>query len=183
MSMTSALREIARIGTFFLLLTSGHAVSSPMLPDATSLLAEIHGTGARQVIARLNAKPNPNAWDGVIERIRTGQQAWLDVAAVLAQDADAGSASDLKISLAYALVKNPEGVLKLTGSQGFLNITEVCGAPFIEPTDRFLKRYLAQARQAVARVDNPQSADRQAACLAQLDDAERQLRSLRKAGR
>lgn len=182
MSRNSVLEDVARLAIFLLLIVSGHAISSPP-PDAAMLLAEIRDTGARQVIGRLNARPNPNAWDGVMRLIRSGQPDWLDVAAGLAQEADAGSASDLKISLAHALVKNPEGVIKLAGSQVFLNINEICGAPFIEPTDRFLRHYLEQAKRAVGQVRDLQLKAGQAACLAQINDAERQLRSTFKAGK
>lgn len=175
--------DTARLAIFFFLFVSGHAMSSPAAPDAATLLAEIRDIGPLQVIGRLNAQPNPNAWDGVMHRIRSGQADWLDVAAGLAQEADAGSASDLKISLAHALLKNPEGVLKLAGSQVFLSIDEICGAPFIEPTSRFLRHYLEQAKRAVGQVRDPQLKPRQAACLSRINDAERQLRSTSKAGR
>ncbi|WP_151637052.1 hypothetical protein [Noviherbaspirillum aerium] len=183
MSITSILERLAKGSMFFLVSVTVHAASSPASHDASALLAEIDATSAKQVIARLNAKPNPNDWDGVIRQIRSGQPAWLDVAAGLSRDADAGSATDLKISLAHALPKNPEGVLALTGSQEFLKVEEVCGAPFIEPTDRFLQHYLVRARQAVAHLHEPALEAVQAACLARLEHAERRLRALRRTDR
>lgn len=179
MNKRSICKRIANIGILFLVNPAVHAAS----PDASALLAEMNATGARQVIARLNIKPNPNDWDAVVKQIRSGQPPWLDVAGGLARKADAGAAADLKISLAYALTKNPEGVLKLAGNQDFLKIEELCGAPFIEPTDKFLRRYLAQAKQAVAHVRTLQLKSRTAACMAQLEHAETQLRAARTAGR
>lgn len=183
MNMTSTFVIIAKISLFFLVNAAVHAATSPASPDAATLLAEMNAKGAKQVIARLNSKSNPNAWDDVVKHIRSGQPAWLEVASELARDADAGSATDLKIALAHALRKNPGGVLKLAGSQEFLSVEEVCGTPFIEPTDRYLQHYLAQAKQAVANMRDRQLEAQQAACLAQLENAERQLRALRKGGR
>lgn len=179
MNVRSICQRIANLAILFLVNSAAHAAS----PDPSALLAEMNVTGARQVIARLNAKPNPNDWDAVVGRIRSGRSPWLDVAGGLAREADAGAASDLKISLAYALTKNPRGVLKLAGSQDFLKIEELCGAPFIEPTDKFLRRYLAQAKQAVGEVHGPQWKSRKAACMAQLENAETQLRAARMAGK
>jgi hypothetical protein len=179
MNVRSICQRITNLAILFLVNSAVHAAS----PDAPALLAEINATGARQVIARLNARPNPNEWDAVVRQIRSGRSQWVDVAGGLAREADAGAAADLKISLAYALTKNPEGVLKLAGSQDFLKIEGLCGAPFIEPTDKFLRRYLTQAKRAVGEVQVPQLKSRKAACMAQLENAETQLRAARMAGK
>jgi hypothetical protein len=151
------------------------ASSSAPITDPEAILAEIQTTGAKAVIAKLNATPNPNAWDVVVGGIKTGQAAWLEVAGKLASETDAGGSEDIKISLAYALPKNPAGVLTLVDSQRFLAVGQVCGAPFIEPTDAFLKSYLMRTKRSLIRMKTRKLEAVRLRCLDEIEAAQEGL--------
>jgi hypothetical protein len=136
----------------------------PPRPTPAEVEASLARNGARATVSALF---DQRRWDYVSDRIGAGDGAWVALAPRLAAGADAGTAEDLPIALAFALPRNPAAVLAALGSGAF-DIGEVCGAPFIEGTVSDLPAYVRRARAAVRRVDAPALAAARRACLAAL---------------
>ncbi|MGE4482113.1 hypothetical protein [Acidocella sp.] len=130
---------------------------------AQKLLSDIHQQGARSVVVQLSAGTG-DQWTDVLNQISTGNNEWLEVAAALRPGTDAGTGEDLTGALAYALLKNPQGVLPLTG--GDIPLDAVCGVPLIEPTDAQVAKWKAEALAALSRVKTASLASKVAACRA-----------------
>jgi hypothetical protein len=120
--------------------------------------------------ATVNALFDQNRWDYVADEIGTGKAAWVSLAARLAPGADAGTAEELPISLAFGLPLGPAAVLAAVQSGAF-DVEDVCGAPFIEGTVRDLPVYIRRATVAVSKVSDPALAATRAACLVALAKA------------
>jgi hypothetical protein len=138
------------------------------------LLTEINRTGPKATIDRLNASSDGKDWDRVIDNVISGRNDWLQIAARLAPGSDAGSATDLEIALAYALPKNPSGVLSVIDGHS-LQIDEICGVGFIEPEDAFLRAYLRKTKRALTQMKNVKLKDKRHACLKELNAAEQEI--------
>ncbi|EKN00805.1 MULTISPECIES: hypothetical protein [unclassified Acidocella] len=137
------------------------ALAAPLTPP--ELLKDIHQQGPRNVVAQLSAG-NGAQWTDVLNRISMGNDEWLAVAAALRPGTDAGTGEDLTGALAYALLKNPQGVLPLTG--GSIPLEAVCNVPLIEPTDAQVAKWKAEALTALSRVKATSLAREVAACRA-----------------
>jgi hypothetical protein len=87
----------------------------------------------------------------------------------LAEGTDAGTSEDLQESLATALPHDPGAVLKLAGAEQFLSLDAICSAPFIEPEEAFLMRYLANARALLASLNERAVEDKRLKCLSQIE--------------
>jgi hypothetical protein len=112
--------------------------------------AAIERQGAASFLSGLN----PDEVDQLYEHFDNGEAEWLPLVPKLAGVADAGNAEGLTISLAFALPKNPQGVLALVTEQdGVLGVGRVCSMPFIEDTTP--KGYRTKAMAAVRKVGNP----------------------------
>ncbi len=117
-----------------------------------ALLAQIHARGAKAVVGQLETG-NGAGWDQVLGQIETGEKTWLQVGLALRPGADAGSAESLSVSMATALLSNPEDVLRLA-VPAFGEKT-ICSVPLIEPSPEQEEAYTAKARAALARVSSP----------------------------
>ncbi len=72
----------------------------------------------------------------------------------------------LSVALAYALLKNPAGVLRLrTVDNHFVN---ACKYPFPLPSDAFLHRFHQNALAALSRVHDPSLQSRKEECRQEL---------------
>jgi hypothetical protein len=141
-------------------------------PSPAALQADIAQRGAKAVVADLNQH---GAWEAVSNAIASGSPAWVALAPKLAPGTDAGPAEELGIDLAFALPKNPAGVLRVAGERaytdgGLIGIARVCSAPFIEDTAP--PGYLILAIRAVGHVDDPALASKKLTCLATLSRVE-----------
>lgn len=141
----------------------------PLHPTPAAVAASLARDGPR---ATVNALFDQHRWDYVSGRIGAGDAAWIALAPRLAAGADAGTAEDLPIALAFALPRNAPAVLAAVRSGAF-DVGDVCGAPFIEGTMDDLPRYLRRATAAVAAVRAPDLAETRRACLAALSQARR----------
>jgi hypothetical protein len=120
--------------------------------------------------ATVNALFDQRRWDFVSDRIGAGEAPYVALAARLAPGADAGTADDLPIALAFALPRNAPAVLAaLAAPGGGLDVAEVCDAPFIEDTVSDIPAWRRRAAAAVRRVADPRLGSVKAACLAALD--------------
>ncbi|HEX3405639.1 MAG TPA: hypothetical protein VHS81_00245 [Caulobacteraceae bacterium] len=146
------------------------AVAAPLFaarPTVAEIDASLARYGARATVGALF---DQRRWDFVSDRIGAGDGAFVALAARLAPGADAGTAEDLPIALAFALPRNAPAVLAaLAAPGGGFDVGEVCDAPFIEDTVSDLPGYRRQAAIAVRHVADPRLATVKAACLAALD--------------
>jgi hypothetical protein len=131
-------------------------------PTPAEISASLARYGAR---ATVNGLFDQKRWDYVSDRIGAGEAAWVALAPKLAAGADAGTAEDLPIALAFALPRNAPAVLAAIRSGAFA-ADDVCDAPFIEDTVSDIPAWRRRAAAAVRRVADPQLAAVKAACLA-----------------
>jgi hypothetical protein len=141
-------------------------------PSPAAIQVTIAQRGAKAVVAELLQR---GQWETVSTNIATGSPAWLALAPQLAPGVDAGPSEELGIDLAYALPKNPTGVLHVAIEHNYtdggpIGIGRVCSAPFIEPTS--LQGYLTQAIRAVGQVTDPAVTSKKLTCLATLSRVE-----------
>ena len=143
--------------------------SGPVRSSLTpaQVTASLANHGAR---ATVNALFDQHRWDYVADEIAKGGAVWIDLAARLAPGADAGTAEELPIVLAFALPLNAPGVLAAV-KRGAFYVGDVCGAPFIEGTVSNIPAYIRKATAAVTRVSDPTLAATRTACLQTLAKA------------
>ncbi|HEX3918362.1 MAG TPA: hypothetical protein VHW60_13575 [Caulobacteraceae bacterium] len=158
------------IGILLAAAVAPHAWAEPTFPKkptAAEVSQSIVRYGARATVSALF---DQKRWDYVAGRIGEGDAAWVALAPKLAPGADAGTAEELPIELAFALPLNPAAVLAAVHTGAF-EVSDVCGAPFIEDTVKDIPGYLRKATAAVARVTDPALAATKAACLQTLAKA------------
>jgi hypothetical protein len=143
------------------------APTFPKQPTPAEVSQSIVQNGARATVSALF---DQNRWDYVAGRIGEGEAGWVALAPKLAPGADAGTAEDLPIELAFALPLNPAAVLAAVHTGAF-DVSDVCGAPFIEDTVKDIPGYLRRATAAVTKVADPSLAATRAACLQALAKA------------
>jgi hypothetical protein len=157
-----------RAGAILLwLVGAGAAVAGPRFaahPTPAEIGRSLAEAGPR---ATVDALWEQRRWDYVSERIGDGDAAFVALAPKLAAGADAGTAEDLPIALAFALPRNAPAVLAAIQGGAF-DPAEVCGAPFIEDTVSDIPAYRRRATAAVQAVSDPALASVRAACLAAL---------------
>jgi hypothetical protein len=141
--------------------------ASRMSPQ--EIAASVRANGAKATVDMLNSTPGTGEWESVLKQIKTGDPRWLALVADLAAGTDAGTSEALQTTLATALPKNPSGVLELADSRSFLSLTDLCSAPFIEPTHAYVVKYLKQARRALRNLNDPKVEPRRSACLAEIE--------------
>lgn len=121
-----------------------------MPQTAADAAAAIERQGAAAFLSQLSA----DEVDELYGHFDSGEADWLPLVPKLAAVADAANAEGLTISLAFALPKNPQGVLSLVTEQdGLLGVGRVCSMPFIEDTAP--KGYRGKAMVAVRKVADP----------------------------
>ena len=138
------------------------ALNAAAAPTPEALSREVAAQGPRAVLTRL--WNDQRQFDAVCDGIQTGDRRWLEVARLLKQASDAGSALSLNYSVARAIPRAPERVLRLIGD-GF-TVNDVCTSPYIEPKPGVAEQYQRKAAGALATVRKPELASVRAACLA-----------------
>jgi len=138
----------------------------PITPAQVRAL--IASRGARATVQLLDRPGNRrDRWDTVLRGIATGNQAWLDLAPLIAEGTDAGTAEEYAIVLSDALVNNAAGTLRLASAGGG-DVTEVCIESGIETPLRQRRVYDAAAIEAVEALSAPDLQAAKAACLTSL---------------
>ncbi len=135
-------------------------------PTAKQMNDKIEKEGAKAVIEKLTAH-NQAEWHRVVRRIDLGSPEWLGIAGKLLKGSDAGTSEDLRISLAVALTHNPEGVLRMAGSD--LPLEQVCTVPFIEPSKHVVANHKLRVKAALRRVTAKDLTEKKAACLKSIE--------------
>jgi hypothetical protein len=146
---------------------AGAAAAAPRFaahPTPAEIVRSLAAAGPR---ATVDALWDQGRWDYVSGRIGRGDAAFVALAPKLAAGADAGTAEDLPIALAFALPRNAPAVLAAIEGGPF-DAAEVCGAPFIEDTVSDIPDYRRRATAAVQAVVDPRLVPVKAACLAAL---------------
>jgi hypothetical protein len=141
--------------------------SFPRHPTPAQVSASVARYGARTTVSALF---DQHRWDYVAGEIGGGGAVWVALAVKLAPGADAGTAEELPIALAFALPIDAPAVLAAVKSEAF-DVADVCGAPFIEDTVEDIPAYLRKATAAVTAVKDPALAAARAACLQTLAKA------------
>src|SRR6266566_2048824 len=119
--------------------------TAPFHTPAAELLREIESEGPRPVLVRLW---NDEArFKEVCDKIESGDASWLEVARRLKAGSDAAASLSLDYSVARALPRVPEKVLKLI-NHGF-TVDDVCTSPFIEPEPGVAESYQRRASAAL----------------------------------
>ena len=147
-------------------------IAGESLPlTSQAITKDIESNGAKVTVQKLISGKHQRQWELVLKKIKTGDSRWLAVAKGLADGTDAGTSESLQIALATALPRNPGGVLQLTGTQSFLSLEDICGAPFIEPEPAYLKRYLTETRQSLNNLRDARVEQQRTKCLAEIEKA------------
>lgn len=169
--------EMKRFGTSLagiaLVLTSANAFATPA-PSSRAILAEIMRIGAKATVEELSKGGRRTQFDSVLDRIGSGDPAWIALAPKLATGTDGEASEGLGIALAEALPKNPGAVLRTIdpGNPLILGPARVCGMPFIEPSRGFLRRYRTRALKALAQMRDPAVEQMKVTCISILRGAD-----------
>lgn len=158
----------------FIALLSGTTLAMAGTPTPEQISQSIHAHGARQTVRSLDQR---NQFNAVLDRIATGNAAWVAIAPSLARGTDAGNSEGLTVALAKALPKNPRPVLAVLNDGPVTDAKAVCGLPFIEPTRQEADDYLARAIPAVTAVAPSSRVPRRDACLDALHRAQDSVRA------
>ena len=129
---------------------------------AKMLLARISKDGAQTVVKQLNT-PNEKEWEWVMDRVESGGDEWLDVADKLRSGTDAGTAEELSMVMARALVHNPNHVLRMTGN--VWKVEDICADLEIEEPAAKMRKRIADVRLALQTVVAPELQEKKKACL------------------
>jgi hypothetical protein len=167
-------RLAAQMGTGFLVLVLCAEVFAspkerPKKITAESVMQDIRSLGATATVRKLRGGPPSRRWDLVLRQIGSGSSEWLVVAKALSRDADPETASDLRVTLAKVLPKNPAGVLKLIDGN-LIAIENVCTAPFAERDPAFLKRYLRDTQRALKSLNQKDVEQNRVQCLRKIEE-------------
>lgn len=136
-------------------------------PDPKQLLRQIKASGPKAVLDTLRR----DQWPPILQRIETGDTAWLNVAVALDGTADADLAGSLTLAVGVALVKAPRTVLGILG--GAMPVYAVCGFPDLgDPrtnTQKKVLHYLTARESAVRKLKSVPDPQVRNDCLAVLD--------------
>lgn len=127
------------------------ASCSAASPDPSHVKSDLQHLPAKKVISNLKKH---GEFEQMLKRIDEGDAQWIALAPSLYEGTDAGDSEDIEIALATALPKNALAVLSIlngdeAAAEGQPRIDRVCGVPFIEPTDDFVKKYLRESTAAL----------------------------------
>lgn len=123
------------------------AAGAEVPKTAAEAAAAVERQGASSFLSGLS----PEEVDQLYEHFDNGEAEWLPLVPKLASVADGANAEGLTISMAFALPKNPRGVLSLiTEKDGVLGVGRVCSMPFIEDTAP--EGYRSKALAALGKV-------------------------------
>ena len=131
-------------------------------PDA--LLKLINDRGARYVVR--DVFWNWKDWEKLLDVISTGNSKWVKIAVLLRPETDAGKTTGLQVAMAYALPNAPENVLPTIG-HGF-EFDDVCGFPFIEPEQSFLKDHYEKSMKALEKPLKPELEELRLRCKSEI---------------
>jgi len=126
------------------------------LPSAVRLKADISHLGAKKVLWE-KLWDSPKVFASFLERVETGDNVWLNIAAKLREVSDAGASEMLEASLSVALVKQPGNVLAILSNgtkPSTFSVDAICsdGMLAIDKSDQEIAEWRKSAILAVSRV-------------------------------
>ncbi len=134
---------------------------------AAQFQAGIDKEGAQAFTSRLTKETDPHNWDEpnydiILNHISSGQTAWLKIAGEIGPYAtDSSFSKGLNVALAYALLENPSGVMRMrrevthTAGHDDDHFMNACMYPFPQPSQSFVHSYQHRALLALKRVHEP----------------------------
>jgi hypothetical protein len=141
------------------------------LPQPERVAADISTFGAGEVL-RDRLWPDPRVFEGLLDKVETGDPLWLQIAVALRAVSDGGASEGLVAAVSVALTRQPENVLRLlsTGAaDSSFTVADVCSARFAfteQPAAE--KRWRIGALQALAAAHDGHLTAARDACLAAL---------------
>ena len=145
------------------------ALAGDVTPDQIrAMLTEQSPAAVVQALDTGEEENNP--WFGVLDRIETGNQDWIDLVPLLAPGTDAGTAEALVITLSRTLKTNAPAVLKLI-ADGAFSVADICIDNDIEVPLADYVAFLDQITVTVAAVLDPPLRDVRNQCLHQIGTA------------
>ncbi len=143
---------------------------------AAQFQAGIDKEGAQAFVARITKETDPHNWDEpnydiILNHIATGNAAWLKIASEIGPyTLDKDFNKGMNVALAYALLENPAGVLRIRLARQDDHFMNACMYPFPQPSEAFVKHYQKNALVSLKRIHDP-------ALKAQAEDCRRELLS------
>lgn len=164
-------RLMKTIVLILIILTSSITYARPYesLPSLKQLNADIEKFGAGEVLwDRL--WNSDKAFGELIDKVSTGDAAWVAVAVKLNAVSDAGASEGLAIAMSRALVKNPKTVLSVLSSgfnKGLFLIEDICSGNmlYISSTESEIEKWRSEAISAVSGVNNERLKENKAQCI------------------
>ena len=154
----------------FMLAIAAVAAMSSAIAEIPKTAAQATATIQQRGAASFLSELTPDEVDQLYRHFDDGEAEWLPLVPTLAAAADGANAEGLTVSLAFALPKNPKGVLSLlTEKDGVLGVGRVCSMPFIEDTAP--AGYQRKAVVVVRKVTEPSLRRMRTLCLQALKQA------------
>lgn len=122
---------------------------------------------ASQPNARVNMLSDAE-FDALLAHVDKGHEEWIAMLPAFSKHTDAYFSEALGISLAEALLHNPEAVLRVADnvdSNAPLALEHICGVPFIEITRQEVLDYQRKANVSLNSVTQPSLQAKKSACL------------------
>ena len=123
----------------------------------------VDAKGAKAAIDSLYGTPE---WDALISGIASGDSDWLKVADAIVPGSDAGSASELKDAVAWALPHAPDEVLRMVKDDSPWENT--CLGPPVDFPKEGPNQYFSNSIAALERMSSNAMQGAKQACLEQL---------------
>jgi hypothetical protein len=143
--------------------------------DPQATIHEVSRRGASEVVAELSNQERK--WYYVMDKIATGEQAWLKVAVVLRPGSDAGSTEEIFEALGQALKTNPKEVLGLISKD--FPLEYVCSWPVVGTppctTYELCLKEIEDRQKSVMSVSSRNLRDLCKRCLSSLENGKRQI--------
>jgi len=145
------------------------------LPTAGELNAAIGREGAREVLWKgLWPADNGKVLGALIEKIRSGETGWLQLAARLRPVSDAAASEKLDSAVSDALPRAPGRVLRIAelgAAPGSFSIASICSGPSLRTEDsapESARRWYENSERALMGFRSPALESKRTACLAEV---------------
>ncbi len=169
--------KMAVFVAMFCLVYRTMAFAQEPLPSKISpewIEAEVAKHGAEDVVERLW---NADRFIEITNQVAQGKDRWIAIAPIIRGGTDAGAAEILMDSMALALPKNPNAVLRafalMHGSPD--NISKLCVSPFVEGTKEQDLSYIRRAIVALRRINTPALVKLRDSCVLSLQESRRRV--------
>jgi hypothetical protein len=150
-------RSVGLIGGLLL------AATACVAQTPKSVLDQVKARGAKACIREYTSGA-AKEWHAILKGIETGDSQWLLAADGLRAGSDASHSQDLEFSVATALPKNADAVLRLHN----FALEKICDVPYLEASPKVLRDFQTAAQSALGKVSDPSLQERKKKCQAVL---------------